>query len=470
MAEEIRLNRQNSLHFTSKLKQMQGYVREEEDSWTSAQYLAGSLNYANMAPSIRDGLRGASDALKRLEAFLEGFREHEQAVEEFDRESARLLNSIQYTGSEDVALNGWADEQVEIDPSLMNSILWGGAGPNMHIRSLFESQGYTVDWASGATAHTSTITLTSPNGEQQTLQEGVDYYIKDDNAYFYNNVRSILEASGAKVDYNPIPGGGSSITVTMPIVSPFSTGGVAVTTLVEGKDYTIGADGKAHFVGDAHGPLPPGAVAAPTPAPTPTPTPASTPTSAPQPAPAPTPQPAPVLPAQAPADSVAAKYYESGEYLGLKVKIESWFKQTTNMNCSATAAAIVQQVSGNSKYTIEYIMKNAWVVEDGVVKGIIWGDAGMAYSNPASEEAALEKVLTELVVGRMSAYKVNGTDDSHWVAVCGYQVCEDSTGPYDLRNFIIIDPADGTQMRLGDKYVTYNRGNGKPAIVTIKQE
>jgi len=95
--------------------------------------------------------------------------------------------------------------------------------------------------------------------------------------------------------------------------------------------------------------------------------------------------------------------------------------------------------------------------------GITWGSAGMSYSNPASEEQALEKVLQKLKDGKMSVYKVNGSKNAHWVVICGYQVCEDSTGPSDLRNFIIIDPADGQEKRLGDRYVTYNREYNKDA-------
>ena len=294
MAEEIRLNRQASLYFKKKLRQMQVYIREEEDGWVRAEGLAGRLNYASMSPSSRDGLRGASDALKRLEVFQKGFEEHEQAIEEFDREAARLLNSIQYTDSQDVVLDGWANERVEIDTDLMNSILWGVQGPNQHIRTFFEAKGYTVDWIAGATAGASTIILTSPNGDKRTLQEGVDYYITDGKSYFYNNVRVLLEANGAKVEYKQSSGGGSTITVTMPIDSPFSTGGVAVATLVEGKDYFIGADNKAHFLGDAYGPPPPGAI---TPPPAPAQAQAQTPAQAPPP---PAPAPSAQTPTQAP--------------------------------------------------------------------------------------------------------------------------------------------------------------------------
>jgi len=307
MAEEIKLDRQSSLHYTSKLSQMVGYVREEEDSWARADNLASSLNYARMTTACRDGLHGSSEAQKRLDDFLKGFEVHEQVLEEFDRESARLLNSIQYTDSENVALNEWANEQVEINTDLMNSIIWGELGPNQPIRAFFEAKGFTVDWIAGESAGVSTIILTSLNGGKLTLKEGVDYYIgPDGKSYFYNNVRAMLEANGVKVEYNKTSGGGSTITVTMPIDSPFSTGGVAVTTLIEGKDYTIGADGKAHFIGDAYGPLPPGAVT-PAPAPPPPP-PAPTP---PPPAPTPTPTPPPPAPTPTPPTPTPTPIVES---------------------------------------------------------------------------------------------------------------------------------------------------------------
>jgi hypothetical protein len=258
MAEEIRLNRLASLHFKSKVKQMQGQVRDEEDSWSRAEQLAGGFSYASLAPACRDGLRGAADALKRLEAFLKGFEEHERAIEEWDRESARLLQGLHYIAPADLAVNDWGSERVEIETSLLESLLWGLGGTNPHIRTFFEDKGYTVEWSAGARAGASTIVLTAPSGEQRTLKEGVDYYVDaQGKAYFYNNVRAMLEAGGAKVEYSQVPGGASAITVTVPLNSPFSTGGVAVAVLAEGRDYFIGADGKAHFLGDGYGPLPP---------------------------------------------------------------------------------------------------------------------------------------------------------------------------------------------------------------------
>jgi murein DD-endopeptidase MepM/ murein hydrolase activator NlpD len=86
--------------------------------------------------------------------------------------------------------------------------------------------------------------------ESVVLREGTDYYIgADGRAYFYNNVRTILEAQGAEVSF--VPGekkGESAINVTAVV-------GGSVLTLKEGVDYYIGMDGKAHYLG---GPEPPG--------------------------------------------------------------------------------------------------------------------------------------------------------------------------------------------------------------------
>ena len=101
----------------------------------------------------------------------------------------------------------------------------------------------------------STITVTFNNGtSEKTLKEGEDYYInKNGNACFYNNVRTLLEASGATVNFIQHPVG-SIIEVLQ--------NGILIRTLVEGTDYNIGADKKAHFLDMAYGPLPPGAVGA----------------------------------------------------------------------------------------------------------------------------------------------------------------------------------------------------------------
>jgi murein DD-endopeptidase MepM/ murein hydrolase activator NlpD len=126
--------------------------------------------------------------------------------------------------------------------------------PGIPVRSIFESRSdvESVVWERTEDGK-SIITVTFNNGKPpQILTEGEDYYIgKDGNAYLYNNVRTIAEAGGAEVDFKKNPEDGSTITVTMPSGE--------VVTLIEGEDYIIGEDGKAHFLDETHGPLPPGA-------------------------------------------------------------------------------------------------------------------------------------------------------------------------------------------------------------------
>ena len=145
-----------------------------------------------------------------------------------------------------------AQTLAQVDQDLAWSILAGGSA--LHVRTAFESNGCSVDWFEGKTAGTSTIRITAEDGSESDLFEGVDYYIgTDGKAYFYNNVRAILEANGAQVDYKKTDGGGSTITVTK---MGFSY------TLVEGEDYYIGKDEKAHFLdSETYGPLSPAAIA-----------------------------------------------------------------------------------------------------------------------------------------------------------------------------------------------------------------
>jgi len=206
------------------------------------------------------------------------------AGEAFDAQSKEILKSLDLiiTNLEKQIndLKFVAKASADVDEELARSIGMDVSGNPLQIRSVFESNGYTVDWEPGATSGNSTITLTSPNGETQTLKEGEDYYIgADGKSYFYNNVRAILEANGSKVDFEkPADGGPSTITVT----TPNADGGVDVTTLVEGVDYYIGKDNKAHFLdNETYGSPPP--IPVPTPAPTPTPTPAPAPVPAPTP-------------------------------------------------------------------------------------------------------------------------------------------------------------------------------------------
>jgi hypothetical protein len=90
----------------------------------------------------------------------------------------------------------------------------------------------------------------------------VEFYIKDGKAYYYNNVRTILEAQDCAVAFDKgTTGKGRGF-----ILYATAASNAASQTLKEGTDYIIGYDGKAHFT--SGGTLPPGAEKpAPTPAP-----------------------------------------------------------------------------------------------------------------------------------------------------------------------------------------------------------
>jgi len=129
------------------------------------------------------------------------------------------------------------------------------------VRATFESRDDVekVEWERTEEGK-SRVTITYNDGrEPQVLLEGLDYYIKDDKSYFYNNVRTILEAQGVKVEWQEAPGGGSTIELSLPVKMPAGTEYMALATLVEGKDYFIGPLGKAHFLDMTYGPLPPAA-------------------------------------------------------------------------------------------------------------------------------------------------------------------------------------------------------------------
>ena len=97
-------------------------------------------------------------------------------------------------------------------------------------------------WKSGSTPGTSNI---------GNLKEGVDYHIYNNTSYFFNNVRTIMEAAGATV--NQI---NKKDTITIaPSPNRLPTSSELVNSilfsnkpLVSGKDFYIGWDDKAHFV------------------------------------------------------------------------------------------------------------------------------------------------------------------------------------------------------------------------------
>ena len=96
MANEIRLDKQAGEAFKKKLRQACGYFEDEERSLEKAERLAGSLHYAQMNTTIRQAKKGTADTLKRLETFQKEYEEYERAIEDFDRDEARLLNNILY--------------------------------------------------------------------------------------------------------------------------------------------------------------------------------------------------------------------------------------------------------------------------------------------------------------------------------------------------------------------------------------
>jgi RHS repeat-associated protein len=106
-------------------------------------------------------------------------------------------------------------------------------------------------------------------GGKEPLKEGVDFYIYVDsnnnaNAYFFNNVGTILTVAGATLTFNDNreTGGGTTITVTPSLTRPPTSNELINsvlyrgTPLVDGKDYYLGWDDRAHFVGAAFGPVP----------------------------------------------------------------------------------------------------------------------------------------------------------------------------------------------------------------------
>jgi murein DD-endopeptidase MepM/ murein hydrolase activator NlpD len=134
-------------------------------------------------------------------------------------------------------------------PGAGDALLVPKDGKDLPVRELGEEP--FVKWDKGQGPGKSEVRVMQKLGrESVVLREGTDYYIgADGRAYFYNNVRTILEAQGAEVSF--VPGekkGESAINVTAVV-------GVSVLTLKEGVDYYIGRDGKAHYLG---GPEPPG--------------------------------------------------------------------------------------------------------------------------------------------------------------------------------------------------------------------
>jgi len=186
----------------------------------------------------------------------------DKTVEEFLEKDRQIAQTVMaYT------VNSPPAKKPVMLPGAMTNLAYSLPNPSpTQVRALFEARGDVdkVEWERTG-AGQSIITITYKDGrDPQILEEGKDYYIKDDKSYFYNNVRGILEAQGVKVDWQKMPDGGSTIDLSLPVKMPAGTEFMTFATLVEGKDYFIGADGKAHFLDTAYGQLPPGVTSTPT--------------------------------------------------------------------------------------------------------------------------------------------------------------------------------------------------------------
>ena len=500
MTESIWLNRQAGEAFKKRLKKLRVYYEEDEQSLAKAERLAAGLSYASISSPIRDARRSTADTIARLEAVQREYEEYERALEEWDRESAGLLGNIPQIKREDIK-DRWPLELVE-------------ALSNLQIRQLFESQGAKVDW-DGATR---TITITFQNGDTQTLAEGEDFHIvngvahfivreahkvtdyvpnakwdaatrtisyldsagnpmldkngepivlrehvdfycsSEGKAYYYNNVRTMLEASGATVDYQKTPGGGSTIAIAGITAATAAIAGALIigerVVLTEGVHYYIGADGRAHFYDKTFGAPPPGPVK-------------STVTSS-----------GKIIlpsgtgeymrePVMVPNADKAAYYY----------KQENYQSSSGNNTCSATTIAIGLSILLDREITPYMVMGGnpdkdskvnmTWI--NGV--GMSWSTSGgnrvpFSIAERTHEEAvaaSLHAAYAELQAGRPVGIVANGSYDEHYVIAIGYQ----NVGGSDWGNFIIIDPTGG-QIKQLSVYDPYNRGTGRPAIVKLE--
>ena len=104
------------------------------------------------------------------------------------------------------------------------------------------------NWSAGSSAESSTIKV----NESVTLKEGQDYYIGNDgSAYFYNAIRPKAEAGGSMVDFVGSSSSGNSGIII------YNRQGAVSNVKIEGRDYYIGAGGRALSY---QGPPPPGPV------------------------------------------------------------------------------------------------------------------------------------------------------------------------------------------------------------------
>jgi hypothetical protein len=117
MADEICLSRQAGAAFKDKLKQVRSSFEDDDRSFVKMGSISGSLKYANMSSSIQQARSGTAETIKRLEVFQREYEIYELTIEEWDRESARLLSNIPEINPEDIE-DTWP---VELDLTLMAS-------------------------------------------------------------------------------------------------------------------------------------------------------------------------------------------------------------------------------------------------------------------------------------------------------------------------------------------------------------
>jgi uncharacterized protein YukE len=299
------------------------------------------------------------------------------------------------------------DNTADPDSIQMRDAWDDGNDPGSHVRTIFESRSDVekVDWERTADGK-SIITITFNDGKPpQVLVEGEDYYIKDDNAYLYNNVRTVLESSGAEIDYKKNSDGGSTITVTMPSGE--------VVTLVEGQDYEIGPDGKAHFLDETHGPLPPGATTSPN------------------------------MKA-----NTGSTNYNSNDYSNYNVvagfseaycmKQGNYSKFISkvdgrNKGCTAVANAIVLSIARG--YAVDPEKDVKWI--DGV--GCDWTGTKTCSSGTVKEEDGLKIIVDQLMQGNAVIVRASS---HHSVAAVGIRSGADLSN-LAAKDILVVDPADG---------------------------
>ncbi|MCL1975334.1 MAG: hypothetical protein FWG61_04135 [Firmicutes bacterium] len=196
MLNEIRLDTQASDALKKKLNRARSFFEAEELELANAERLAGGLCYAQIINTIRQSKKGTADTIKKIEAFQTEYEIYEKAIEEWDSQSAGLLNNMP---------NGHAQSGIIIESKKLHNDMKLDSFTNsqdikLHVRALLESNTELIDgdeainWQAGAKLGSSTITVTFKNGQVITLYEKEDYYIDEDwKAYLLAKDDSFVE-------------------------------------------------------------------------------------------------------------------------------------------------------------------------------------------------------------------------------------------------------------------------------------